>query len=175
GACHAMGLDARRAADALSGFTGAHRRLERTGTVRGMEMYHDYGHNPAEMEAAIGMLRPRSERLIAVMQPHTYSRVKTLFADYVPCTREADVTLVTDIFAARERDPGDIHSRTLVDRMREFGVDAHYTPGFDDAERWLLANGRPGDLVLTMGCGDVNLLNEQMQRNERAAAAPGGA
>ena len=58
--------------------------------------------------------------------------------------------------------------------MREAGIDAHYTPGFDDAERWLLYNGRPGDLVLTMGCGNVNLLNDQMQKNEaaRAASAP---
>jgi UDP-N-acetylmuramate--alanine ligase len=170
-ACHATGLDAQRSGEILGTFTGAHRRLEHTGTARGMEMYHDYGHNPAEMRAAIGMLRPRAKRLVAVMQPHTFSRVRTLFEEYVPCTREADVTLVTDIFAAREKDPGDVHALSLVSGMREAGIDAHYTPGFDDAERWLLQNGRPGDLVLTMGCGNINLLNDQMQKNEAARAA----
>ena len=72
---------------------------------------------------------------------------------------------MTDIFAAREKDPGDVHSGMLVDGMRAHGVDAFLTPGFDDAERWLIDNGREGDLVLTMGCGDVNLLNDQIQRN----------
>ncbi len=172
-ACHALGLDTARAAETISSFTGAHRRLEHTGTVQGIEMYHDYGHNPAEMQAAIGMLRPRARRFIAVMQPHTYSRVKTLFNDYIPCTKEADITLVTDIYAAREKDPGDIHATMLVSRMRDAGIDAHYTPGFGDVENWLLQNGRPGDLALTMGCGDINLLNDLMQKNEAARAATG--
>lgn len=157
--------DMDEAAMSLGRFTGAHRRFEHTGSVRGMEMYHDYGHNPAEMKAALSMAKLQDRRIIAVMQPHTFSRVKTLFSAYLTCTREADITLVTDIFAARESDPGDINSRMIVDGMREQGIDAVLTPGFDDAESWLLENGREGDLVLTMGCGNINLLNEQMQHH----------
>lgn len=163
-AAHAMGCDMALACASISGFEGAHRRNEYTGTVKGMLMYHDYGHNPAEMASALSVSKMQGRRLIAVMQPHTYSRVKGLFQQYLTCTRDADITLVTDIFAAREKDPGDINSQMLVAGMREAGIDARHTPGFDDVEHWLLTNGREGDLVLTMGCGDINLLNEQMQR-----------
>ncbi len=152
------------AARALSDFAGVHRRFELTGIIDGVRMYHDYGHNPAEMRAAIGVARlQKPHRLWAVMQPHTYSRVKGLFDEYLTCTREADFTLVTDIYAAREKDPGDIATPMLIDGMRAHGVDAVHTPAFDDAEHYLRAHWQPGDLVLTMGCGNINLLNEQMQ------------
>jgi len=157
--------DMDQVAASLGHFSGAHRRFEHTGVVRGMDMYHDYGHNPAEMKVAVGLARLQGRRVIALMQPHTFSRVKTLFTDYLACTKDADITLVTDIFAARETDPGDISSRMLVEGMKANGIEAYLTPGFDDAESWLLRNGREGDLVLTMGCGDINLLNEQMQRH----------
>jgi UDP-N-acetylmuramate--alanine ligase len=107
----------------------------------------------------------QKRRVIAVMQPHTYSRVISQFDRYLDCTKDADVTLVTDIFGAREKDPGTINSRMLVDGMRKNGIDAHLTPTFDDAEQWLLLNGQENDLVLTMGCGNINLLNDAMQRH----------
>ncbi len=160
-----LGCDPKAACRSLSTFQGAHRRFEHTGTVQQMEMYHDYGHNPAEMRSAIGVAAMQGRRVIAVMQPHTYSRVKGLFNDYLTCTQAADITLVTDIYAAREVDPGDIHSTMLVEGMRENGIQAHLTPTFDDTEAWLLQHGQPGDLVLTMGCGNINLLNDQMQRH----------
>lgn len=151
------------AARALSRFSGVHRRFELTGIINGVRMYHDYGHNPAEMRTALGFARlQRPARLWAVMQPHTYSRVKGLFDEYLTCTEDADFTLVTDIFAAREKDPGDISTPMLIDGMRAHGIDAVHTPAFDDTERYLRAHWKPGDLVLTMGCGNINLLNEQM-------------
>jgi len=157
------GADAEKAALALSHFTGVHRRFELTGVVDGVRLYHDYGHNPEEMRAAVSVAcRQKAGRVIAVMQPHTYSRVKSLFDDYLTCTEAADITLVTDICAARELDPGDIDSSMLVDGMRAHGVNACLTPSFDDTEKWLRAHWRQGDLVLTMGCGDINLLNEQI-------------
>ncbi len=161
----ALGGDMLPAADALNAFVGAHRRFEHTGFVNGMKMYHDYGHNPAEMKSAIDIARLQKRRIIAVMQPHTYSRVISLFTSYLTCTKEADITLVTDIYGAREKDPGTISSRMLVDGMLSRGIKAYLTPSFDDAEQWLLRNGREGDLVLTMGCGNINLLNEQMQQH----------
>lgn len=164
-AAHLLGADLKKAAAALLNFTGAHRRFEFTGTVQGMDLYHDYGHNPAEMRAAISMAVLQNRRVIAVMQPHTYSRVKSLFSDYLTCTKQADITLVTDIYAAREKDPGDINSQMLIEGMKAQGITVFHTPGFDETEAWLLQHGQPGDLVITMGCGNINLLNEQMQRN----------
>ena len=111
-----------------------------------MKLYTDYGHNPAEMHSALENASHQPHgRLFAVMQPHTYSRVKTLFKDYIHCCDLADEILVTDIFAAREKDPGDIHATMLVDAMKAEGLPVHYTPTFDDAERFLRANWQPGD------------------------------
>ena len=161
---HVMGVEPQAAADALSGFAGVHRRFEFTGLIDGVKMYHDYGHNPTEMKAALSVARQQNPKhLWAVMQPHTYSRVKSLFADYLTCTQVADYTLVTDIFAAREKDPGDIKAEMVVEGMRKNGINAVHTPSFDDTEKYLRAHWQPGDLVLTMGCGNINLLNEQMQ------------
>jgi UDP-N-acetylmuramate--alanine ligase len=165
-AAHALGADMRLAAASLDRFAGVHRRFEHTGDIDGVHMYHDYGHNPVEMRGALDVACDQHPRRIwAVMQPHTYSRVKTLFNDYLTCTQAADFTLVTDIYAAREKDPGDINSQMLVDGMRAHGIDAVLTPSFEDTENYLRAHWQPGDLVLTMGCGNINLLNEQMQQH----------
>ena len=86
--------------------------------------------------------------------------------DYQTCTKEADFTLVTDICAAREPDPGDLNSGMLVEGMIRNGIEARWTPSFDDTERFLRENWKAGDLVITMGCGDINLLNDQIHRHE---------
>ena len=166
-AADALGLPAEKAAESLERFTGAHRRFERTDVIDGVEIFHDYGHNPVEMKNALSIARKRCKgRLWAVMQPHTFSRVRTLFEDYLTCTAAADYTLVTDICAAREKDPGDLNSGMLVEGMRKHGIDARWTPSFDDTETWLRDHWKAGDLVLTMGCGDINLLNDQIHRHQ---------
>ena len=96
------------------------------------------------------------------MQPHTYSRTKTLFDGFLKCFDDADEVLVTDICAAREVDPGDINSGMLVDAMVKCGIRAHLTPTFDDTEAYLRAHWKEGDSVVTLGCGDIDLLNEQI-------------
>ena len=152
---------------ALSAFVGAHRRFELTGIIDEVKLYHDYGHNPTEMRnvLSVAKLQPHN-RLWAVMQPHTYSRVKRLFPDYLNCTRDADITLVTDIYAAREKDPGDIKAQQIVEGMLANGITAILTRSFDDTEKYLREHWQPGDVVLTMGCGNIDQLNEQM--NEHA-------
>lgn len=163
-ACVEVGAQPQDVARSLSAFTAPHRRFEYTGTVCGVRLYTDYGHNPAEMHSALqNAARQPHNRLFAVMQPHTYSRVKTLFADYIHCCDLADELLITDIFAAREKDPGDIHATMLVDAIARTGQRVHYTPTFDDAEAYLRAHWQPGDLVITMSCGDIHLLNQQIQ------------
>jgi UDP-N-acetylmuramate--alanine ligase len=161
------GADLGKSCAALSDYAGAHRRFELTGVIDGVKLYHDYGHNPAEMRnvLSVAKLQPHN-RLWAVMQPHTFSRVRRLFPDYLTCTRDADITLVTDIYAAREKDPGDVKAEQIVEGMRQNGLEAVHTPTFDDTEAYLRAHWQPGDLVLTMGCGNINQLNDQMNEHE---------
>lgn len=165
-AAHVLGAPMDVITDSLSHFKGVHRRFELTGIIDQVELYHDYGHNPAEMRAAVSVAKAHHpHRVWAVMQPHTYSRVKLLFNDYLTCTQEADITLVTDIYGAREVDPGDIKTEMLIEGMTKNGVKAIHTPSFDDTEAYLRAHWEPGDLVLTMGCGNINLLNEQINNH----------
>ena len=145
-AADVLGVEPASSAEVLKRFTGAHRRFERTDVIDGVEVFHDYGHNPAEMRNAISIARKRCRgTLWAVMQPHTFSRVRTLFDQYLTCTEEADITLVTDICAAREKDPGDLNSGMLVEGMRKNGIDAQWTPSFDDTESYLMSHCRSGD------------------------------
>ena len=150
-------------AESLGRFAGAHRRFELTSVTDGVRVYQDYGHNPTEIKnaLAIAKLQPHRE-LWSVWQPHTYSRTKTLFQGFVETFDPVDHLLITDICAARESDPGDISSEMLIAPIRARGVDVHYTPTFDDAEAYLRSHWQPGDLVVTHGCGDIDLLNEQI-------------
>lgn len=164
---HSQRADMGAACAALSHFEGVHRRFEHTSTIDGVKLYHDYGHNPTEMRNILSVaVRQPHNRLWAVMQPHTYSRVKRLFDDYLLCTKDADITLVTDIYAAREKDPGDIKAEQIVEGMRRSGVNAIHTPSFADTEKYLRENWQEGDLVLTLGCGNINQLNEQIWEHE---------
>lgn len=147
----------------LSRFEGAKRRFDLTSVTDGVCVYQDYGHNPPEIENAlrIAKMQPHG-KLWAVWQPHTYSRTKKLFDGFLTCFDDADIVVITDICAARETDPGDIHSQMLVDAMHQKGMDAVLTPTFDDAEKYLRSHWQEGDLVITLGCGNIDLLNEQI-------------
>ena len=158
-----FGLPLDQAAETLSSFSGAHRRFELTSVTDGVKVYQDYGHNPTEIKNAlrIAKLQPH-KRLWAVWQPHTYSRTKKLFDGFVETFDDADLVLITDICAARESDPGDITSQMLIPPLRARGVDATVTPNNDDTEAHLRVHWEPGDLVVTLGCGNIDLLNEQI-------------
>ena len=123
----------------------------------------DYGHNPAEIKNAlhIASLQPH-KTLWSVWQPHTFSCTKTLFDKFVETFDEADHLLITDICAARETDPGDIRTEMLLEPIRKRGVTVTHTPTFDDCEAFLRAHWQPGDVVISHGCGDIDLLNEQI-------------
>ena len=111
----------------------------------------------------IAAMQPH-ERLWAVWQPHTYSRTKTLFDQFIETFDEADRVVITDIMGAREVDPGDISTPMLIGPLTKRGVKAVHTPTFDDAETYLRANWQPGDIVITLGRGNIDLLNEQIAR-----------
>ena len=134
--------------------------------INGVELFHDYGHNPTEIRNALHIARKRCKgKLISVVQPHTFSRLRSLFDDFVTCTAEADLTLITDVFMARERDPGDLDSGMLADAMNRAGIPARWTPTFEDAEQAVLEVWKPGDLVITQGCGNIYLLNDMIARH----------
>ena len=162
-AAHVRGLDMAKVAEGLAGFTGAQRRFELTSVTDGVKCYTDYGHNPAEIKNAlrIAALQPHNT-LWSVWQPHTYSRTKTLFNQFLETFDVADVVLITDIMGAREADPGDIKSEMLIEPLRARGVNAVHTPSFDDAEAYLRAHWHSGDVMISHGCGNIDLLNEQI-------------
>ncbi|MDD4796464.1 MAG: UDP-N-acetylmuramate--L-alanine ligase [Eubacteriales bacterium] len=142
----------------ISTYTGAERRFEKKGEVSGAAVYHDYAHHPAEVQAALeaAALLPH-RKLWCVFQPHTYSRTKALFDRFIPCFAAADNLLFLDIYAAREPDPGDISSSVLAQAV--CATHAHdvcrYLPGFDEATAYLREHLQPGDLLLTLGAGDI--------------------
>ena len=154
-----------RVSETLSHFTGAHRRFDLTSVTDGVRIYQDYAHNPAEMKTAIHIaaLQPHNT-LWTVWQPHTYSRTKALFNGFVETFDEADHILITDVMGARESDPGDIKSEMFLEPLRARGKNVDVTPTFDDAEAYLRSHWQPGDLVITLGCGNIDLLNEQIAK-----------
>ena len=162
-AAHIRGLDMVRVSEALGSFVGAHRRFELTSVTDGVKCYTDYGHNPAEIKNAleIASMQPH-KTLWSVWQPHTYSRTKTLFNQFVETFDAADRVLITDIMGAREPDPGDINSGMLLEPLRARGLQVEWTPSFDDTEAYLRAHWQPGDLMISHGCGNIDLLNEQI-------------
>jgi len=162
-ASYIRGLDMEKVADALEHFVGAHRRFELTSTTDGVRCYTDYGHNPAEIKNAIGIASMQPHKTLwSVWQPHTYSRTKTLFDAFVETFDGVDRLLITDICAARETDPGDIRTEMLIEPLRRRGVNVVHTPTFDDAEAYLRAHWQDGDIMVSHGCGDIDLLNEQI-------------
>ena len=154
-----------RVSETLSHFTGAHRRFDLTSVTDGVRIYQDYAHNPAEMKTAIHIAATQPHKTLwAVWQPHTYSRTKALFNGFVETFDEADHVLITDVMGARESDPGDIKSEMFLEPLRARGKKVDVTPTFDDAEAYLRSHWHSGDLVITLGCGNIDLLNEQIAK-----------
>jgi UDP-N-acetylmuramate--alanine ligase len=158
-----LGVDPAAAANALASFAGARRRFEHRGSVRGAEFYDDYGHIPTELAVTLDVARrtgPR--RLIAVFQPHRYWRTLALWRELGQSLREADVVVVTDVYgAAQDPIPG-VTGKLVVDgvSMAAPGTRVVYLPHRTDVVRFLDDEVRPGDLVVTMGCGDVWMLGD---------------
>jgi UDP-N-acetylmuramate--alanine ligase len=160
---HLLGVEPSVAVEALGAYTGVHRRFERRGEARGAAFYDDYGHVPAELEVTLDVARrTRPDRLIAVFQPHRYSRTLALWPELGSSLVQADVVVVTDVFGA-EQDPIPGVTGKLVVK----GISASaprkrvvYLPHRGEVVEFLQREVRPGDLVITMGCGDVWMLGD---------------
>ncbi len=158
-ACHAYGIDAQKAADAITEFRGVDRRMMEVGTFNGARVIDDYGHHPTEIRATLGALRERYQpkRLFCVFQPHQHSRTRFLLEDFAKSFGAADETLVPDIYFVRdsEAEKQRVSSRDLVLRITESGQRAQHLPEFATIVEYLRVNLHEGDLVVTMGAGNV--------------------
>ncbi|MFH1419241.1 MAG: UDP-N-acetylmuramate--L-alanine ligase [Planctomycetota bacterium] len=155
-------------ADALSHFAGADRRFTLRGEVGGMTVLDDYGHHPTEVQATLCTIRERypDRRLWVIFQPHQHSRTRFLLEDFARSFGLADRLLVPDIYFVRdsEHERGAICSSNLVERIRENGGDALYLPSHDEIVQHILAHAGSGDVIVTMGAGDVWKISNELVR-----------
>lgn len=147
----------------LACFGGAHRRFELKGSLGNVTVIDDYAHHPTEIKATLttALHTPHNE-LWVVFQPHTYTRTRALFDEFVDALKGFDHVILVDIYAAREKDNGLVHARDLAARIKETGTDARYFSSFDAVENYLLLNCKKNDLLITMGAGDVYLIGEEL-------------
>jgi UDP-N-acetylmuramate-alanine ligase len=162
------GVALEAAAEALGGFSGVRRRFEHRGNVRGADFFDDYGHVPTELAVTLEVARRIGpSRLVAVFQPHRYSRTKVLWRELGASLTEADLIVVTDVYPARQEPIQGVTGELVVEGIREADPDKPvvYCPHRADVARFLMEDVREGDLVITMGCGDVWMLgDEAMER-----------
>jgi UDP-N-acetylmuramate--alanine ligase len=152
-----LGLDPDTVIGAWRNFGGVHRRFELHGQAGGVRVYDDYAHHPTEVEAQLRAARDVAApgRLIGVFQPGTFSRTQTFAAEFGQAMAVADVAVVLDIFPAREEPIPGVTGATIVERVPLPDAQVVYEPDFDAAAGHIAALARPGDLVLTMGIGNV--------------------
>jgi UDP-N-acetylmuramate--alanine ligase len=168
-----VGVDPDVAARAIGTFGGVHRRFELRGRARGAEFFDDYGHNPTEMAVTVATARRRHPaRLIALVQPHRYSRVQALWRELGASVTGADLVIVTDIYGAAQPPIPGVTGKLVVDgvQLAAPGRRTVYLPHRRDVVSFLDREIRDGDLVVTMGCGDVWMLGdaalEQIQETD---------
>lgn len=169
--------------DGLAGFEGVRRRFELVGSAAGVRVFDDYAHHPTEVRAALTALRAITQqdptghpavtgaRSIVVFQPHLYSRTKTFAREFATALEGADEVFVLDVYAAREQPLAGISGATIAGHV---GVPVHYVPDFSAVAGQVAAVARPGDVVVTMGAGDVTLLGPEIIAALRAGPGRGG-
>ena len=147
----------------LSGFSGTDRRFEKKGELGGVTIIDDYAHHPQEITATLkAAARYPHRKIWCVFQPHTYTRTKAFLDDFAKALSMADEVVLADIYAARETDTLGISSKDLAERIAALGTSVHYFPSFDEIETFLLTNCIHGDLLITMGAGDVVKIGESL-------------
>ncbi|MGI6359261.1 MAG: UDP-N-acetylmuramate--L-alanine ligase [Bacillota bacterium] len=160
---HLAGLAPAVMAEKLGEYRGTHRRFDYQGECNGAAIYDDYAHHPTEIKATLAAGRTyRPKRLICVFQPHTYTRTKALMREFAQAFEEADLVIVTDIYAAREKDTYGVNSAQLAEQMQAVHPNAQYIGSLQQAAEYLRQELRPGDLLFTMGAGDVYRVAEML-------------
>lgn len=162
---HFLGVSPEDCRKGLLHFTGTERRFQRKGEKNGVVVIDDYAHHPTEIKAALAAAKNvRHNTTWCVFQPHTYSRTKFLFDEFGEAFQDADEVIIADIYAARETDDGTISARMLADRVVKAGKSARYVGDFDAIRSFLEEHCQAGDLLLTVGAGDVVKIGEAFLR-----------
>ena len=157
-----LGIPGYLAARGLNAFHGARRRMEYKGTYNGAVFYDDYAHHPDELAATIAAVRtmPECKRMVVAFQPHTYTRTKALFDDFVRELQKPDLVVLAEIYAARERNTTGISSKDLLEHI----PGAVYCETLPDVTEYLKKIAQPGDVILTVGAGDIYHAGEAVFR-----------
>ena len=147
----------------LLAFHGTDRRFQKKGELNGFTIIDDYAHHPTEITATLkAAAKYPHNTLWCVFQPHTYSRTKAFLKDFAKALSLADKVVLADIYASRETDTLGISSKDLLRELKNLGCDCYYFPSFDEIENFLLQNCINGDLLITMGAGDVLKIGENL-------------
>lgn len=158
-AAWSLGVPGDMVAQGLSSFRGAGRRLEFKGNFHGADVYDDYAHHPGELHATIAAVKAMGyRRIVLAFQPHTYSRTKALFDDFVRELRTADQVVLAEIYAARERNTIGISSKDLAAQI----PGSVYFETLPEVTAYLRATAQPGDILLTVGAGDIYTAGEAL-------------
>jgi UDP-N-acetylmuramate--alanine ligase len=158
-----LGHDLESLAAGAARYRGVARRWEHRGTVKGVILYDDYAHHPTEVAATLEAARLISpSRLWAVFQPHLFSRTERFANEFGKALSRADVVVVTDVYGAREEPVPGVTGELVADAAREQGSTVHYVPHRSDLAEYLAPLVAPGDLVLSMGAGDITLLHTEL-------------
>lgn len=156
-------LDMKAASRALKHFAGTDRRFEYKGSLDGITIVDDYAHHPTEITATLkAAVNYPHKTLWCVFQPHTYTRTKAFLSEFADALSLADKVVLADIYAARETDTLGISSRDLQEEIEKKGTECHYFPSFEEIQNFILENCTAGDLLITMGAGDVVNIGENL-------------
>lgn len=157
-----LGISLKEIQKNITRFKGIHRRFDVLGKVKGATIIDDYAHHPAEIRATLEAVRNYKHRKVwCVFQPHTFSRTKALLQDFSEAFAFADHVILADIYAAREKDDGEINSESLLALMKDH-PSTHYLKSFEEIRDFLYPRIQPEDIVLTMGAGDVYRIGEML-------------
>lgn len=157
------GISMEHIQEGLLAFQGTERRFEVKGSFQGVTVVDDYAHHPTEITATLEAAKKYPHKhLWCVFQPHTYSRTRSLLKEFAQALSQAENIILADIYAAREDDPGDISSRTLQEEIQKLGKDAYYFNSFEEIEEFLSKKCIDGDLLITMGAGNVVKIGEDL-------------
>ena len=162
-AAHAMGISDENIKAGLTQYGGTDRRFQYKGKVGDVTIIDDYAHHPDEITATIKTAKHYPhKKMWVVFQPHTYSRTKSLLPEFGKALKEADAVVLADIYAAREKDTLGVSSLDVKKEIEKYGTEVHYYPSFSEIENFLLESCSPGDLLITMGAGDVVKIGENL-------------
>lgn len=162
-ACMDLGIDFSYIKQGLSIFGGAKRRFEYKGNLNGITIIDDYAHHPTEIAATLRAAKNYPHgRIVCAFQPHTYSRTKAFLKDFAKSLSLADIVVLADIYAAREKNTLGISSTAILDELKALGCEAYYFSSFDGIENFLLKNCVNNDLLITMGAGDIYIVGEHL-------------